>query len=143
ITIGVGRDAQRQVEARMVVDDFYRRRPGRQQPDRVAAQPLDLDPKPGAVGDDEAEVAGLRAVYARIVDLIDDAEAEREPDPRPAEAAADEVLGTAGPGGVDAGLAGRYAVRFGLVFSHERASSRPTAEARRRTRFGCCRAWHL
>ena len=38
--------------------------------------------KPSAVGDDKAEVADLRDVDPRIIDFVDDAEAEGEPQPR-------------------------------------------------------------
>ena len=43
--------------------------------------PLDLDPEPLAVGNDEAEVADLRNVDARVKHLVHDAAADREPQP--------------------------------------------------------------
>jgi hypothetical protein len=63
----------------MFVHDFDRRNPGGQQPQRVVGMALDLGPETVRSGDDEAEIADLREVDPRIVDFIDDTEAEREP----------------------------------------------------------------
>jgi len=81
-------------------------------------------------GNDEAEIADLRAVDAGIVDLVDDAVAEREPDARAAEAAADDVLGAARPGRGDAALAGRRAVPVEIEVNHDGGRKRPTAGSR-------------
>src|SRR5205807_1995852 len=64
---------------------------------RVVLVALDLRPEPARPGDDEAEVADLRDVDPRVVDLVDDAEAEGEPQPRRTQRGADHILGTARP----------------------------------------------
>ena len=76
---GVGRDAQPQRIARVLVHDLDRRHAGRQQPQRVVLVALDLGPEPVRAGDDKPEVADLRDIDPRVIDLVDDAEAEREP----------------------------------------------------------------
>jgi hypothetical protein len=63
----------------VLVHDFDRRDPGGQQPKRVIGVALDLGPKAVGSGDDETEIADLRDVDPRIVDFVDDTEAEREP----------------------------------------------------------------
>jgi len=40
---------------------------------------LDLRPESFAIRNDAAEIADLRDVDPRVIDLVDDAEAEREP----------------------------------------------------------------
>src|SRR5579859_4396930 len=73
----------------------------------VVFDPLHLDPKALAVGNDEAEVPDLRNVDARIVHFIDDAEAQREPESRFAQGAPDHILCTARPSRRNAGCSGR------------------------------------
>ena len=63
----------------MLVHDLDRRHTGRQQPQRVVLVALDLGPEAVGAGDDEPEVADLRDIDPRVIDLVDDAEAEREP----------------------------------------------------------------
>ena len=66
--------------------------------DRVLPKPLDLDPEPTPVGDQKAEIADLRNIDARVVHLIDDAAADREPEPRHPERATDHFFVAARPG---------------------------------------------
>ncbi len=73
--------------------------------------PLDLDPEPLTVGDDEAKVADLRNVGSRKVDLVQDSMADREPHASGPERAADNVLGAARPGRRNAGIAEGVHVR--------------------------------
>ena len=75
----VGRDAQPQRIARVLVDDLDRRHTGRQQPQRIVLVALDLGPETVGAGDDEPEIADLREIDTRVIDLVDDAEADREP----------------------------------------------------------------
>ena len=77
--------------------------------------------KPFAVGNDKAEVANLGQVHARVIDLVDDAVARREPQPRRTERAPHHVLGAAGPCGRNAGMA------WGLHDVYTRSA--PTARA--------------
>jgi len=95
-------DPQDQIEPLVMMHDVHRGNPGTGEGDGRLAEAFDLDPEPAAVGDDEAEIANLRNVDARIVDLVDDPAAYGEPQPRAAERAADDVLGTAAPGGREA-----------------------------------------
>jgi hypothetical protein len=69
---------------------------------------LSLNLRPEAVrsGHDEAEISDLRQIDSRIIDFIDDAEADREPQPRRTESAANHVLGAARPSRRDAGRSG-------------------------------------
>src|SRR3984885_12978427 len=65
--------------------------------DRLAVA-LDLGEESSPVGDDEPEVADASLVNTWIVDLVDDAMADGEPDAAPlAERCADPVLGARGP----------------------------------------------
>ncbi len=107
VAVRIGRHPQRQLEALVPVGDLHRRHARRQQLEGIVLQPLDLDPEPFAVGDDEAEVANLRDVDPRVIDLVDDPEAQGEPHPGRADGAADHVLGAAGPGRRDPGMARR------------------------------------
>src|ERR1700730_2803933 len=90
--------------------DFDGRSARRQQPQGIIFQTLDLHPKAAAVRHDEAEITELRNVDARIIDLVDNAKPEREPQARWTETATDHVFGTAGPGRRDAGMADRLAL---------------------------------
>src|ERR1700722_8549945 len=66
--------------------------------DDCLAVALDLGEESSPVGDDEAEVADASLVNARIVDFIDDAVTDGEPDAAPlAERCADPVLGARCP----------------------------------------------
>src|SRR5262249_46878867 len=61
------------------------------------------------VGDDEAEIPGAGLVDAGIIDLVEDAVADREPNPAPRfESRADAALGTRCPAGGNAGSARRW-----------------------------------
>src|SRR5205085_8415466 len=68
-----------------------------QQPQLIIVDTFDLGPKPLTIGDNEAEIADLRNVDPRVIDFVDDAKAEREPQPRRAQCAAHHVLGAACP----------------------------------------------
>ena len=79
--------------------------------DPVIPVALFLVAKRFSVADEELNIARVRLVHARVVDFIDDAMAEREPDPaahmiRGAEA----FLRTGGPAGLDAGCTERVCV---------------------------------
>ena len=89
---------QREIEALVVVHDVHRGRAGRGEPQLVLPQALHLDPEARAVADDETQVADLRDVNARVIDLVDDAAADGEPQARVTERAADHFLGAAAPG---------------------------------------------
>ena len=66
--------------------------------DNRLAVALDLGEESVPVGDDEPEIADASLVNARIVDFIDDAVTDGEPDAAPlAERCADPVLGARGP----------------------------------------------
>ncbi len=82
----IGGDAQPQRIARVLVHDLDRRHARAPQPQRIVLVALDLGPETVGAGDDKPEIADLRNVDARVIDLVDDAEAEREPQPRRAEA---------------------------------------------------------
>ena len=103
ITLARRRDAQRELEALVPVHDAHRRYSRRGKRQGVAVHPLDLHPEAAPVGDDDAEIADLRNVDARIVNLVEDAAADGEPESRRTERAADHLLGAAGPGGREAG----------------------------------------
>ncbi len=105
VALRIGRDPQPQIEARMLMDDFDRGNAGSRLHAAVTAQALHLHPEALAVGDDESEVADLRDVGARVIHLVQDAEARGEPEPRRAERAAHHVLRAAGPRGCNAGMA--------------------------------------
>src|SRR3569623_200311 len=77
----------------------------------VMVQPLDLHPETRVVGDDDAEVAYLRDVHARIIHLVDDAVADGEPEPRGFQCAAHHLLVAAAPG--------RRPPRRARCFGHE------------------------
>ena len=122
----VGADAQRQGEARMAMRHGGERNARRRRVERVAVQPLDLDPEARTVAHDEAEVADLRDVDARVVHLVDDAAPEGEPQPRRPHGRTDQILGTGRPGGRDAGGAEGRAVRghgMNISGSHGHAAS--------------------
>src|SRR4029077_983158 len=121
VAVVARRHAQHQLEARVMVHDL----PGRHSPvcklEVVLPHPLDLDPEPGAIADDEAKIPDLRNVDPRVVDLVDYAAPNREPQACRTERAADHLLVAAAPGGSEPGTA-----RSG-------AHPRPAAAARRRT----------
>ena len=85
--------------------------PGPHEADRGLRIALHLAPEPGAVGHDEPEVPHLRRVHPRPVDLVEDAVADREPDPAGVVGGADGVLGAARPGGGESRRARRLAGR--------------------------------
>ncbi len=107
VPVRIWRHPQGQPKSLVLVGDLHRGRPRRQQLEPIVLQPLDLDPEAFPVGDDEAEIADLRDVDPRVVDLVDDPEPDREPHPRGAYGAADHVLGAAGPGRRDSRVARR------------------------------------
>src|SRR5581483_3201034 len=111
----------------VLVDDLDRRRTRRKQAQGVVLEPLHLDPESLAVGDDESEIADLRAVHPRIVDFVHDPEADGEPDARSAERTAHHVLGAAGPGWGDARVPGRMSV--GPLQAHGSAIIHPATPA--------------
>src|SRR6185437_12204536 len=92
-------DAQRELEAWVAVHDgrcvgaVGRERNG------VLLAALHLRPKAFAVRNQKAQVANLRGIDARVIDLVEDAAPDREPNARRAERAADHLLRTAAPGG--------------------------------------------
>src|SRR5439155_7273502 len=102
----VGGDAQLEGVAGVPMGDLYRRDARRQQAQRIILVALDLRPEPVGAGDDKAQVADLRGVDPRIIDLVDDAEPQGEPQPGRPQRGADHVLGTARPGWRDPGSAG-------------------------------------
>jgi hypothetical protein len=91
-------DAQAQRIAFVLVHDFDCWHARRQQADPVIGDALDLGPEAFAIRDDKTEVADLRNVDPGIIDFVDDAETESEPQPGNAERAPNHVLGAAGPG---------------------------------------------
>ena len=106
VALRAGDDAQRELESRVPVHDAHRRNSGSEQLHRMLPQPLHLHPEPVAVGDDEAEIPDLWNVDARVIHLVHDAAADREPQARAAEGAPDHFLGAARPRGRHAGCAG-------------------------------------
>jgi hypothetical protein len=97
----IGAYPQLQLEAGMAVGDRDCRHPGSGEMHPPGVETLDLHPEAPAVADDEAEVADLRDIDARIVHLVDDAVANGEPEPGWSKRTADEVLVAARPGGLD------------------------------------------
>ena len=85
--------------------------------------------KPSPVGHDEAEIANLRNVDARVVHLVEDAAADREPEPRAARGAADHLLGAAAPGRRQAGAAGRRAAARGTQAGRGMRAAHPARAA--------------
>jgi len=74
----------------------------------MAGVTLLLGEKAVRPADDQAEIAGAGVVDARIVDLVEDAVADREPDAAGRrERGADAALGARGPARGNAGGAGR------------------------------------
>src|SRR3954447_19242068 len=105
-------DAQAQRITRMFVQNLDGRHARGEQAQLVVGVALDLGPETFRASDDKAEVPDLRDVDARVVDLVDDAEAHCEPEPCRAQRAADDILRTARPARRDAGRAWRVARRF-------------------------------
>ena len=102
IANGRWRDAQGQLKARVFVHDPHGRHAGARRLEPVGVHPLDLDPEPLAVRHDETEVADLRDVDTRVIDLVDDSAADGEPDSGGAERATHDFLGAVRPRRVDA-----------------------------------------
>ena len=103
----VGGDPQAKLEAWMLVQNLDGRDAGSRRRDVVIGIPLDLDPEAVAVGDDKSEIPDLRHVDARVVHLVDDAIADRHPQPGWPDGRPDQVFGAARPRGTDAWAAGR------------------------------------
>src|SRR5580693_299071 len=101
------------------MDDVDRRNAGLEEVNRMLPEPLDLHPKAFAIAHDEAEVADLRNVYARIVDLVEDAAANGEPEPRSSRGAADHLLIAGAPARLQAGAARRRAPARGIQDSRD------------------------
>ncbi len=93
----VGQELERELVVLALVDDPRQRRMRRVGHEPVAVDTLELEP---AVGprDDEAEVADLGLAGRRPVDLVDDAVAERDPEPARAQRGRHHVLRARGPG---------------------------------------------
>ena len=77
VGVVVGADPQRQLVARVAVHGGDGGHALGFVADLVAGVALDLAPEPGVVGHDEAQVADLRPVHVRPVDLVEDAVARR------------------------------------------------------------------
>src|SRR6185312_6780751 len=107
ITLAARHDAQRELETVVLVHDAHRGHSRSGERQGVAVHPLHLHPESLSIGDDDAEIADLRKIDARMIDLVEDAAADREPEPRGTERAADHLLGAARPGGRQAGRARR------------------------------------
>ena len=90
-------NAQAQRIALVPMDDFDGRNAGRQEPQPIVGDALHLGPEAVAVGNDEAEVADLRDVDARVVHFVDDAEPQGEPEARKPQRTSHHVLGAARP----------------------------------------------
>jgi hypothetical protein len=103
VAVALRRDPQRELEARMPVYHLHRRDAGACGGEAVVGVPLHLGPEAVAIGHDEAEVADLRQVDARVIDLVHDAVAQGEPEARGADGGADDVLRAAGPARRNAG----------------------------------------
>ena len=104
----VGRNPQAELEAWVPVQDFDGRDAGTGRRDAVIGIPLDLDPEAVAVSDNEAEIADLRHVDARVVHLVDDAVADGHPKPGWPEGRPNQVFGAARPRRTDAWAAGGH-----------------------------------
>ena len=126
-------DAQAELEALVPVHDVHRWAAGRGEFHAVLPQALDLHPETGAVGDDEAEIADLRQVDSRVVDLVDDPAADREPQARGAQRAADDFLGAAAPGRRQSGSTRCDAHQAPLPRRRGGTLSSPPAARHRRT----------
>jgi hypothetical protein len=72
-------DSKAELAASVRMHDLGGRNTGPGQPQPIRIKALDFDPESVAVADDEAEIADLRHVDARMVDLVQDAVADREP----------------------------------------------------------------
>src|SRR6202040_4090385 len=99
-------DAQAQRIVFVLVYDLDRRHARRQQADPVIGDALDLGPEAFAIRDDKAEITDLRNVDPGIIDFVDDAKTESEPQPRNAQRTPHHILGAAGPGRRNPGPAG-------------------------------------
>ena len=122
VRVVIGADPEFQLVAGMAMGRDDRRDARLHRPnvgDRVA---FDLAPEPGAVRDDESEVADLRSVHPRPVDLVENAMSDREPHPAGVVRCADGVLRAARPRWGDTGTAGRSL--DGLVGLHRAVGER-------------------
>ena len=99
--MAIGADPQREYVALVSMHGHDRRDPGPHESDFRLCVALDLAPKPGSVRHDEAEIAHLWRIYARPIDLVEDAAPDREPDPARAVRGPDGVLRAARPGRID------------------------------------------
>ena len=111
VGVVVGADPERQGVPRMAVRRDDRGNAGLETAYLARGIPLHLAPEAGVVRDDEAEVADLRPVDARPVDLVEDAVADREPDAAGEVRRPDGVLLAARPGGRRSGRSRRVARR--------------------------------
>src|SRR5205085_7976314 len=94
------------------------------------------------------EIANLRGIDARVIDLVDDAETECEPQPCRPQRGADHILGAAGPAGRYPGRAGGvFEGSFGLCDRHDadrsaicliQADGLPQAPSPGRSQSGSC-----
>src|SRR5581483_9524562 len=84
---------------------------------------FDFDPESRVIGNDEAEIADLRQIGAREVDLVDDAEAQREPQPRRPQRTAHDILRAAAPSGPKTGGTGRGPLLVGRNLSSHRSKA--------------------
>src|SRR5204863_103080 len=125
VTFRVGRDPEPQPIPGMDMGDLDGGDARRDEPQRIVGDPLDLDPEAAVVGDDEAEIADLRNIDARIIDFVDDAEAEREPQLRHADRAADHVFRAARPGWPSARMPGRIPYHVALLVAHRSNPQHP------------------
>jgi hypothetical protein len=72
--------------------DAYRGGAGSGELHLVLPQALQLHPEARTIPHEKSEIADLRNVDARVVDLVDDSAADREPQARGAERATDDLL---------------------------------------------------
>ena len=101
----IRRDTQTEFETLMFVNDLDCRNSRGRHPGPVIVQALDFDPEAFPVRDDKSQVANLRNICARVVNLVQDAVAGGEPEPSGSQSAANHVFGAACPGWGNSGMA--------------------------------------
>src|SRR6266436_6266682 len=98
LAYGVGYQLERELVAFTLMRDGREWDVRLRERERVAIHPFHFEPS-ALVGYDETEVANLRLARRRVIDLVDDSVAERDPDPARTQRGQHHVFGRRTPGG--------------------------------------------
>ena len=89
--------------------------------DSTVLDPLDLHPEAFVVGDQEAEIPNLQAIYAGVIHLINDTSPDSDPDTRRPQRGTHRLLVATAPVGRHTGCTRRFCLHIIKLIKHATA----------------------